>query len=311
TLGSTGTLQLDLTGSGIDSLDITGTATLTGEIAVGLEDGFTPADGTQYTILSAAGGIATALGSLDFGTGLPSGFTASYNDAMTDLMVEAQVAPREKFTTIYSGMEVEPFLESGKWRDEMRARLGYQPHHVVVGKIARLFHLKGHEYVLAAAQKVIDAVPNVRFLWIGDGMLHDSYVEQIEAAGLSDYFQLVGLVPPSDIPRYAGAIDILAHTSLREGLARALPQALLAGKPAVSFDVDGAREVVVTGETGELVPPKDVAALTASLIHLASDAPLRHRLGETGRSRTSQVFPHRHMTAEIRKTYLKTLAKKS
>ncbi|MCC9605135.1 glycosyltransferase family 4 protein [Blastopirellula sp. JC732] len=231
-------------------------------------------------------------------------------DAMTDLMVDAKVAPREKFVTIYSGMEVEPFLESGQWRDEMRQKLGYSDEHVVIGKIARLFHLKGHEYVLAAARRVIDAVPNVRFLWIGDGLLHDKYVEEINAAGLTDYFQLVGLVPPTEIPRYCGAMDILVHASLREGLARALPQALLSGKPAVSFDVDGAREVVVTDETGELIPPKDVDRLADALIRLASDAALRQRLGEEGRRRAAQVFPHRHMTAEIRKTYEQVLADK-
>lgn len=87
TLGSTGTLELDITDSGYDNLDISGIATLTGEIAVSLGDGFTPGDGAEYTLLSAAGGIATALGSLDFGAGLPSGFTASYNDAMTELIL--------------------------------------------------------------------------------------------------------------------------------------------------------------------------------------------------------------------------------
>lgn len=232
-------------------------------------------------------------------------------DAMTDLMVDAKVAPREKFTTIYSGMEVEPFLQSARWRDEMRRKLGYSDEHVVIGKIARLFHLKGHEYVLAAARRVIDAVPNVRFLWIGDGLLHDKYVEEIQAAGLTDHFNLVGLISPTEIPQYVSAMDILVHASLREGLARALPQALLSGIPAVSFDVDGAREVVVTGETGELVPPKDVDQLAEALIRLASDADLRQRLGAEGRRRAAQVFPHRHMTAEIRKTYEQVLAEKS
>ena len=57
-------------------------------------------------------------------------------------------------------------------------------------------------------------------------------------------------MPPSEIPRYIGAMDMLVHTSLREGLPRALPQALIAGKPVVSYDIDGAREVAISGETG-------------------------------------------------------------
>ncbi|MEK6235033.1 MAG: glycosyltransferase, partial [Planctomycetales bacterium] len=68
----------------------------------------------------------------------------SVADAMTDLFVDAQIAPREKFTTIYSGMEVEPFLGAEQHRQATRRELGYSPEDVVIGKIARLFHLKGH-----------------------------------------------------------------------------------------------------------------------------------------------------------------------
>ena len=60
------------------------------------------------------------------------------------------------------------------------------------------------------------------------------------------------------------ASDIVVHASLREGLARVLPQALIAGKPVVSYDVDGAREVVIPGETGFLVPPRDVGETAGS-----------------------------------------------
>ena len=87
---------------------------------------------------------------------------------MTDLLVGAGVAPREKFTTIYSGMELEPLLESHRLRESTRCKLGYRPDHVVVGKIARLFHLKGHEYVIEAARQLVGAAPSLRFLFVGD-----------------------------------------------------------------------------------------------------------------------------------------------
>ena len=70
-------------------------------------------------------------------------------------------------------------------------------------------------------------------------------------------------------------MDIVVHASLREGLARALPQALIAGKPVVSFDVDGAREVVLDGQTGFLVPPEDVAGLASAIGRLVGDPGLR------------------------------------
>jgi glycosyltransferase involved in cell wall biosynthesis len=233
----------------------------------------------------------------------------SVADAMTDLLVNAGVAPRDKFTTIYSGMDVEPFLHADEHRQRLRQELGYEPQHIVVGKIARLFHLKGHEDVIRAAVDVVKANSNVRFLFLGDGILRDSLQGQIAAAGLTAYFQFAGLVPPARIPEFVGAMDLLVHASLREGLARALPQALIAGKPVVSYDVDGAREVAITGETGFLVPP-NWEALTEPLITLAGDAELRQRLGHAGRKRFTDQFRHEFMTQRIRELYGQVLAKR-
>ncbi|MFG0267496.1 MAG: glycosyltransferase, partial [Rhodopirellula sp. JB055] len=66
----------------------------------------------------------------------------SVADAMTDLMVDASVAPREKFVTIHSGMNVDPFVHAADHRETVRQKYGLREEHVVVGKIARLFHLK-------------------------------------------------------------------------------------------------------------------------------------------------------------------------
>jgi glycosyltransferase involved in cell wall biosynthesis len=232
----------------------------------------------------------------------------SVADAMTELMVAGGVAPREKFTTVYSGMEVEPFLDSAHERERTRQELGYGAEHVVIGKIARLFRLKGHDDVIRAAREVVDAQPNVRFLFVGDGVLHDQLERQIAAAGLTDYFQFTGLVPPQRIPALIAASDMIVHASLREGLARVLPQALIAGKPVVSYDVDGAREVVIPGETGVLVPPRDIAALIAALKQLAADPKLRDQLGQEGRRRFTDVFRHERMTAQLRGLYEQMLS---
>jgi glycosyltransferase involved in cell wall biosynthesis len=230
----------------------------------------------------------------------------SVADAMTDLMVQAGVAPPEKFTTIYSGMDVEPFLHADLHRTAMRSQLGYEPQHIIIGKIARLFHLKGHSDVIRAAAEVVKANANVRFLLIGDGILREPVQKQIDDTGLSQHFRFVGLVPPSEIPRYIGAMDILVHASLREGLPRALPQALIAGKPVVSYDIDGAREVAISGETGFLVQPQ-WQELVQPLISLAADSQLRARLGLAGRERFTEQFRHEYMTRKIRELYERLL----
>lgn len=231
----------------------------------------------------------------------------SVADAMTELMVAANVSPREKFTTIYSGMNVKPFLHANDWRDQTRRELGFEPEQVVVGKIARLFHLKGHADVIAAAAATCDGRPNVRYLFVGDGILREELQSQIDKAGLHDRFCFTGLVPPERIPALIGAMDILVHASRREGLARALPQALIAGKPVVSYDVDGAREVCIDNETGFLVKSRYFKDLCDPLLRLSEDAALRQRLGEEGRQRFTDQFRHQTMTRRIRELYERLL----
>ncbi len=229
-------------------------------------------------------------------------------NSLTEQYVEAGIAPRSKFTTVYSGMEVEPFLNPPRSREDVRRELNFEAKHVVVAKVARLFHLKGHEFLLAAARGVAQLHPNVRFLLIGDGILRAAIEAEIERLGLQRHFVFTGLVPPSCIPELLNASDIVVHTSVWEGLARVLPQGLIAGKPVVSYDIDGAREVVLSGETGYLLPPESISELTQALSILIRRPELRQQFGAAGRARCVDVFRHESMTQQIRAVYEKVLA---
>jgi len=202
----------------------------------------------------------------------------SVADAMTDQLVQAGVAPQEKFSTVYSGMDVEPFLHANEHRQPVRQELGFSDDDVVVGKIARLFHLKGHTYVIQAAAEAVRHCPQVRFLLVGDGILRAELEQQIAQAGLTDHFRFTGLVSPERIAPLIGAMDILVHASLREGLARALPQGLIAGKPVISYDVDGAREVVIPQQTGNLLLRNSMIYMTEVMVDLAKVTDKRLRL---------------------------------
>ncbi len=234
----------------------------------------------------------------------------SVAEAMTDLMVDAKVAPRSKFTTIHSGMDVEPFLAADQHREAVRRQFGFSDNDIVIGKIARLFHLKGHDDLVSAAAVLVKNHPQVRFLLVGDGILRETLAERIASLGIEKHFVFAGLVDPSEVPRMIGAMDALVHASYREGLARALPQALIAGKAVVSYDCDGAREVVLDGETGYLVQPADVTGLAKTLGSLAESSERRLRMGRAGRSRFTDTFRHQTMTRRIRELYESALARR-
>ena len=101
-------------------------------------------------------------------------------------------------------------------------------------------------------------------------------------------------------------MDAVVHPSLREGLARVLPQALLVGRPVISYDIDGAREVVLP-ETGILLQPRDLAGLSAAILRLAADPALRQAMGREGRRRFADQFRHETMTEQLRSLYAQLL----
>ncbi len=234
----------------------------------------------------------------------------SVADSMTELLVDAGVAKSEKFRTIYSGMDVDPFLNSQTTRQETRKKLGLNDQHILVGKIARLFHLKGHDDVIEAARAVVSCYANVRFLFVGDGLLKDDLAKKIQHYGLEENFIFTGLVDPHAVPELIAAMDILVHASYREGLARALPQALISGVPAISYDVDGAREVVLDGTTGCLIPAGDVAGIAEAMLKLVADPKMREKYGQQGRVRFAEQFRHQEMTRQIRQLYEDVLSQK-
>jgi len=103
-------------------------------------------------------------------------------------------------------------------------------------------------------------------------------------------FIFVGLVPPSRIPSLINSMDTLIHLSRREGLPRALPQAMAAAKPIVALNYDGAREVCLNEKTGLLVEKEDLPELARSILRLAKDKKLLNSLGQAGRDFVQDKF---------------------
>jgi len=233
----------------------------------------------------------------------------SVSSIISQKAIAAGIGPPEKFTTIYSGMELDWFLDSNVDPAAVRREFGIPEDAPVVGKIARLFSLKGHDQLLDAAPEVVRRHPDVRFFLIGDGLLYEHLRRRARKAGILDNFVFAGLIPRERIPEMIAPMDVVVHTSLREGLARVLPQALAMGKPCVSFDIDGAPEVVIPGETGYLVKPGDDRELANAISALLDDPHLRARMGEAGRHRVDPAFRAETMVEQIASVYKMLLSR--
>jgi len=232
----------------------------------------------------------------------------SVADAMTAQATAVGIGTPERYVTAYSAIEEDDFLEpiSQERRVDFRRKYGIDETSVVLVTIARLFMLKGHEYIVESAKELSKRFENCVWLFVGDGNLCDQLKEQARQFGLADRIKFTGLLPPKEIPLAIQSSDILVHCSLREGLARALPQAMLCGKPAISFDLDGAREVV-NDNTGRLIEPKNVEQLIDACAELIRDKSLREKLGASGKEAVEKKFAPDTMVDVIEAVYRKLL----
>ena len=209
---------------------------------------------------------------------------------------------------VYSGMEIGDFLNAKK-SSELCEKLQIPQNAPVIGSIARLFPLKGYEYFIPAAYKLLQTHPEVHFLLVGDGSMHDDLIAEVKKLGIEKNIHFAGLVAPYEVPLYVGNMDILWHFSVREGLPRSVVQALAAGKIPMSFALDGAPEVVINDKSGFALPYNDdmqqvINDITAKTSLLLNDKQIYQRMSDYGRELVREKFDHRYMADVLEKEYL-------
>ncbi len=227
----------------------------------------------------------------------------SVADAMTRQFLERGIGTPSLYTTVRSGVDIEPYLMSQPTRDGVRERLGIEPHEFVVGTVARLAQDKGHDDLLDALGEDLSSKDHWRLLWVGDGYLRQDLERRISEMGLNGRVVFTGLVPPGDIPGMLRAMDVLAHPSYREGLPRTVTQALLAGVCPVAYDCDGTPEICRHKQTGWLIPTGDSQGLGEAIRHLAAKPDERLALAATGREIAGREFSAAAMVAGLEHVY--------
>lgn len=224
-------------------------------------------------------------------------------NAMTQQALAAGVGRPEQFRTIYSGMELDAFRTARAERLEMRARCGWNRDEIVLVHIGRLAPLKGAEDFLHVVCAARAQSPRVRALVVGDGPQRVALAQRAARALPPGTVYWTGLVPPQDIPGWLAAADVLVHASLREGLARAVVQALAAGIPVVTYDAGGVREVAAHDVNSRVCTLGDVNALTHAVCTLVKDDALRVRLAAGARATNLDHFSTTYMVERIAQCY--------
>jgi glycosyltransferase involved in cell wall biosynthesis len=201
--------------------------------------------------------------------------------------------------TVHEGIDLERVAAAppAKLHEEL-----WLPHHApVVGNVAALVPHKGQRHLVDAAHLVVQQVPDARFVIAGEGELRSALERQIREHHLEKHVLLAGFRP--DVLSLHKAFDIFVMSSVSEGLGTSLLDAMACGKPVVATAAGGIPEVVVDGETGFLVAPRDDHALAGAIVRLLKDAGLRQRMGAAGAAHARRRFSAERMVQETLRVY--------
>jgi len=233
----------------------------------------------------------------------------SVADSMTQQSLAEGIGRPSQYSTIRSGLDTAPFLNAHLLRAAERDRLGVGANTAVIATLGRLAELKGHDDLITAVLPLLRARgrETLMLLWIGDGWWRKRLEQRLEYEGIRDRVIFTGLVPPDQVPALLAASDVVVHPSWREGLPRAVVQALLCARPVIAADIDGASEVCKAGETGWLVPVGDPLRLRAALEQVMADPSHAARLAARGQSEVRSEFDGQAMVDRLLSLYRQLL----
>lgn len=215
--------------------------------------------------------------------------------------LEHKIASEDKYITINWGVKQDDFLQTYD-RASKRKELKIPDDAILIGNINRLVPEKGHFFCLEAFRMVLDRLPRVLLLIVGDGLLRKEIEAKINELDLNDNVIMIG--HRDDVASILSGLDISLHTSIWEGTPLAIIEAMLMGKAIIATNVGGVPELIEDGVTGILVAPYDKDALAEAIIKLINNKALAKRIGEAASKRAKEKFTLKLMLEKISNLYM-------
>ena len=182
----------------------------------------------------------------------------------------------------------------------LRSKLLGSPRQRMVLYVGRLAPQKDIPTLLHAFALVVSQFSESLLVLAGGGPLESALRRQVADMGLDSRVHLAGMIPYEQIPAYFAAADIFALSSVYEGNARVLAEAAASATPAVSTDVSGARDTIINGETGFIVPVGDYEAMADRLKALLSNSETATQMGEQARQHILSLYKTERLLAGFR-----------
>ena len=211
-----------------------------------------------------------------------------------------------KVSVINNGVEL-PSLPGRTEAGRVKGELGIPADCLVVGSVGRMHDdsVKRFGDLLRAIGRV-DAAALPHLVLVGDGRERPGLERLARDLGIADRVHFVGF--QAEPGHYYALMDIFALTSEREAFGLVNAEAMRCGLPVVATNVGGIPDVVTHNQTGILVPPRDIPAITNALQTLIDNPDLRHRMGAAGKQRADTHFSAERYVNDVHQLYQHLLA---
>ncbi len=223
-------------------------------------------------------------------------------------IIEQKIGTEDKVIKIPLGLELDDLFTCDPKKGILRSELGIEPGRKLIGIVARLVPIKGHRFFLDAARLVLQSCPDLLFLIIGDGELRQELEEYASSLGIAENIVFLGF--RRDLPTIYADLDIVALSSLNEGLPVSVIEAMAAAKPIVATCVGGVPELLDEGRHGIIVPPSNSEKLANGILEILDNPEMGGRMGELGRKAAMERYTIDTLVENITDLYQQLLEEK-
>ena len=224
---------------------------------------------------------------------------------LDDYLVQKVHVPHNKITQAYNGVDTERFHPAPGGTQPITGCPFDPARHWLVGTVGRMQTVKDQVMLAHAFVQAIALAPELRsrlrLVMVGEGPLRAQAQAALEAAGVAELAWLPG--ERDDVADIMRGLHLFALPSLAEGISNTILEAMASGLPVLATDVGGNADLVVAGQTGDIVPSADPRAMAQRLVEFASDLERALVMGRTGRQRVQASFSIQAMVSTYQAVY--------
>ena len=200
--------------------------------------------------------------------------------ATRDFLINADSVDPRKVSAIHLGFDFEKFSSTDDDRARIRQLFSLSDRHYVIGTFGNFFPTKGHRFLVSAARELLNEIPNLKLLFVGEGGDVSELKRQIAENGLEDRVIFAG--NRTDVPHCMNAVDVVVHPSLSEAFSQVLVETMSVGTPLISTDVGGATEVITHDDNAILIRPGNIGDIVDSVRRVYKDREFALKIAEAG-----------------------------